>query len=158
SGGLSLDSYASLMRGTGKAVVVPGKPAESELAARLETGDTGKRMPKGGEPLPPAKIAMVKSWIAAGAPRGIPGKAADSSLAPPPLPPGPVLPVVLPVNLTLPADVIPPGSPKDAKTSLALNVGPLPPATALAFSPDGKTLAVGTYRAVYLWDLTSGKP
>ena len=32
-----------------------------------------------------------------------------------------------------------------------------PPVTALAFSPDGKTLAVGSYREVQEWDMNTGK-
>jgi WD40 repeat protein len=32
------------------------------------------------------------------------------------------------------------------------------PLSAVAFSPDGKTLAVGGYREVLLWDLAAGKP
>ena len=31
------------------------------------------------------------------------------------------------------------------------------PLSAVAFSPDGKTLAVGGYREVLLWDLAAGK-
>lgn len=32
-----------------------------------------------------------------------------------------------------------------------------PPVTSLAFSPDGRTLAVGTFRQVQLWDVASGR-
>ena len=39
-----------------------------------------------------------------------------------------------------------------------MKIGPLPPQTAIAFSPDGKRLAVGGYRAVIVWDTTTGQP
>ena len=42
--------------------------------------------------------------------------------------------------------------------SYALKVGPLPPQTAIAFSPDGKRLAIGGYRAVIVWDTATGQP
>ena len=38
-----------------------------------------------------------------------------------------------------------------------LTCGPALPISAVAFSPDGKTLAVGGYREVLLWDLAAGK-
>ncbi len=45
-----------------------------------------------------------------------------------------------------------------AALSYSLKIGPLPPVTAIAFSQDGSTLAVGGYRVVVLWDIKSGKP
>ena len=42
--------------------------------------------------------------------------------------------------------------------SYVLKAGPLPPQTAIAFSPDGKRLAVGGYRAVIIWDTLTGQP
>ncbi len=55
------------------ALVVPGKPDQSYLLAKLtgaqiKLGGRGARMPL-GDPLPPAKIALVRAWIAAGAPK-----------------------------------------------------------------------------------------
>ena len=38
-----------------------------------------------------------------------------------------------------------------------MNLGPSIPVSALAFSPDGKLLAVGGYQEVLLWDLAQGK-
>jgi WD40 repeat protein len=35
--------------------------------------------------------------------------------------------------------------------------GPLPGVTAIAFAPDGKTLACGVGHAVWLWDMPTGK-
>src|SRR5687767_8660306 len=49
---------------------------------------------------------------------------------------------------------------KSGSTTLSytLGVGPLPPVTAMEFSPDGSMLAVGSYRTVVLWDAKAGKP
>src|SRR5262249_31799025 len=41
---------------------------------------------------------------------------------------------------------------------LALTVGPLAPVAAVAFSPDGKLLASGSYGQVTVWDLTAARP
>ena len=163
SGGLALDSFDAVMRGitqSGKpprAAVVPGKPLESEIVKRLETADTLRRMPKGGESLPAAKIALVKNWISAGAPRGTAIKGAKDAEGIPVAPPGPDLDVVLPTETPCPPDALPAGIKKDAKLSLALPVGPLPPITSIAYSPDGNSLAIGTYRAVIIWDMVNGR-
>ncbi len=154
SGGLALDAYSTIIKGK-PGVVVPGKPDASELVKRLETKNPKLRMPKGGEPLPPAQIDLIRRWIAGGAAEGKPVK------EPAPLQPATAKPafidVVVPTTLAAPADLLAPKAPKDARLALALPVGPLAPATAIAYSPDGKTLAVGSYRAVFLWELALGK-
>src|SRR5262249_8218291 len=52
--------------------------------------------------------------------------------------------------------------PKTAATpgplEFAVPIGPLPPVAAVAFSPNGKLLATGTYGRVTVWDLATGKP
>jgi WD40 repeat protein len=119
-------------------------------------------MPRGGPPLPPAQIALFKKWIDSGAPSGEIGKeqpSAHPTLAALPMPANPAaLPVRVPTLLKPTVSLLGKEPPKDATLALALTVGPLPPITALAFSPDGKRLAVGTYRAVTLWDTATGQP
>jgi WD40 repeat protein len=150
SGGLALDSFAAVVRGkTG--IVVAGKPDASELMRRLTAKQPKVRMPKGGDPLPAVQIGLIRQWIAAGAPEGI-----AKSTAAPAAPKARAVDVVVPTSLSPPSDVIPAGAPKDAKLALSMAIGPLPPVAALAYSPDGKTLAAGGYRAVYLWDIASG--
>jgi WD40 repeat protein len=57
-------------------------------------------------------------------------------------------PVVVPINAAnRPA----------ASVECRVTVGPTVPIVALAFSPDGKTLAAGGYREVLLWDLAAAK-
>ncbi len=157
SGGYALDTYQALMRGVvgaGKPdekVVVAGKSAESELYKRLVTSEASKRMPKGGEPLSDKQIALVARWIDSGMPRGA---VAPARPVPPPKPEiVPLLSVNVPTGLAAPAALA--GTAKDAKLGWAAKVGPLPPVTAIAFSPDGKWLAVGGYRTVFLWDLAN---
>ena len=67
--GLRVDTAANIRKGAkGEAVVVLGKPAESELLARLTAHDGEDRMPPEGAPLKPSEITAIREWIAAGAP------------------------------------------------------------------------------------------
>ena len=70
------DAYAALVGhvstsskcGNGKALVVPGDPDGSLLYQKMTaTPGCGDRMPQGADPLTDAELAMVRSWIAAGA-------------------------------------------------------------------------------------------
>src|SRR6202023_1502810 len=45
SGGLALDTYGAVLKGAKAAVVIPGKPDESELLRRLHLQDAATRMP-----------------------------------------------------------------------------------------------------------------
>jgi len=59
---------------TGLVRVDPGKPDSSYLIMKLEgtqlsKGGAGARMPFGADPLPAQSIALIKAWIAAGAPK-----------------------------------------------------------------------------------------
>ncbi len=70
-GNLLLSSHQSLLgKGSSeKPAVVPGKPDESELIARIVTSDADMRMPPGDEkPLTSEQVALLKRWVAAGAP------------------------------------------------------------------------------------------
>jgi hypothetical protein len=66
-GGFSLNTRESLLAGgdSGAAVVV-GRGAEGELMARITSDDAGLRMPPEGDPLPAAKIALLRRWIDGG--------------------------------------------------------------------------------------------
>ena len=166
SGGLALDSYSALKRGVvtksgDRPVFVTGKSVESELVRRLITTSPTKLMPKGGPPLPPAQIALFKAWVDNGAPAGKVEKAAAAAKRPDqlPMPTNPAaLDIVLPTLLKPTPDLITKETPKDASLIFAWKVGPLPQLSALTYSPDGKLLAVGGYRAVTLWNTTTGKP
>jgi hypothetical protein len=66
-GGLQLDSLVGVMRGgdTGP-IVVPGKPADSLLVAKIERRHRPAMPPR--RKLPASAVALVRAWIAAGAP------------------------------------------------------------------------------------------
>ncbi len=67
---LRLDARDGLFRSKdGTTIVVPGKPEESELLARISSEDTELRMPppKHGAGLKPTQIELIKRWIAEGA-------------------------------------------------------------------------------------------
>jgi hypothetical protein len=65
---LRLDSLSGVMRGgdTGP-VVIPGNPADSLLLAKIEHRHRPTMPPR--RRLPPPAIALIRAWIADGAPR-----------------------------------------------------------------------------------------
>jgi hypothetical protein len=68
--GLRLDTFAGATADLGgHAAIVPGRPAESELIARITSTDPGLVMPppEAGDPLPAAQVDLLRRWIAAGA-------------------------------------------------------------------------------------------
>ena len=62
--------------------VQPGNPDSSYLIQKLEgTAEVGARMPLGQPPLPPATIAVIRQWIANGAPNDAPTVTAKPTFA-----------------------------------------------------------------------------
>lgn len=90
-GGLALHLPGSILAGgRGGAVLVPGRPEQSELARRvsLPATDEDHMPPEGKPPLGGAEIAALSAWIAAGADFGPAGPAAPAA-GPPGPPPAP---------------------------------------------------------------------
>src|SRR5215469_18967158 len=52
---------------SGKRTIVPGKPEESELMARVTSSDPDTRMPYHAPPLSPQQIELLRRWIKQGA-------------------------------------------------------------------------------------------
>jgi len=52
---------------SGRRTIVPGKPDESELIARVTSTDPDARMPYHAPPLPPQQISLLRQWIKEGA-------------------------------------------------------------------------------------------
>jgi hypothetical protein len=77
---LRLDSRAGVMKGgeTG-AIIIPGNGERSLIVRRLLGLDGDDRMPKDGDPVPAAQIAVIRSWIDQGAVWQETGEAAVSS-------------------------------------------------------------------------------
>ena len=67
-GHLRLDARAAAMKGgeTGPAIV-PGNSEQSLIVRRMLGLDGDDRMPKDGDPLPAAQIALIRAWIDQGA-------------------------------------------------------------------------------------------
>ncbi len=130
-GAYKLDTFANLLQpGTSEVKpVVAGKPDESELYRRLVAENPKERMPPGDDPLSADEIAAIKRWIAAGGKfDGTDHAASLKSILPPRTHP-----------------LAPEKYPSAA------------PVFALAFSPDGKELAVGGVNEVTVWDAATGK-
>jgi len=132
-GGYSLESGERLLAGGRKGrAVVPGKPREGTLLRYL-TGELKPQMPP-GKPLPLDQVAVLRRWIEEGARIDAMTAPAERMGAQRPPPPG--------------APGAPGATPAPAR--------PGAPVTAVAFSPDGKLLALGGYRAVTLADPQTG--
>jgi len=156
SGGLALDTFAAIQKGAGRVVVKPSNAKESILHKVLVTADPKRRMPLDAKPLAEAEIALIAKWIDTGA---MEGKDPGIGTEPTPLKkPAKLrrLDVAFSTSAVPPPGLIPKA--KVGKLDLILKVGPLAPITALAFSPDGKTLAVGSHGQVAIWDLEKALP
>jgi WD40 repeat protein len=100
-GKLSLEKFDELTAGgKGGVVVVPGKPELSRLVLVLEGREKPVMPPEGNEAPKPEEVALLKSWILAGA-HGPKGQAID------------------PTKLVTPK-IAPQGKPRDAITALAM--------------------------------------
>jgi WD40 repeat protein len=181
SGGLALDSYERAI-GRRRPVIVPGNASGSELVQRLESSDPQVRMPKGGERLAPEAIEVVRNWIDRGAKGETSTEVTPASLpkSPPPIsikptevfvPYGgrkaieaghslekrqataPVVPLPGVLIIEEDTDKAPNRVVEPYTKGLIGKIGPLPAVTALAFSPQGKSLLVGFYGRVVVWDL-----
>src|SRR5207245_2004045 len=131
SGGLALDSYQAVLKGSTRTVIKPGKSDESKLLKLVMSTDPDKRMPLGAMPLAAENIDLLRRWIDAGAKEG----QAPASVEVATTSASPVR--VRKLDITLPTSTVPPagalGPGKPAKLELALKVGPLAPVAALAF-------------------------
>lgn len=132
-GKLDMTTYEAFRKGGDKDdPVTPGKPDESYLLHALTATDKSRMPPKeSGEPLAKPQIALIERWIKEGA--------------------------KLDAGITARADL--------GRELRARWQPPTPPAaypfpatiTALAFTPDGKSLVVGGQHELTIWDLGEGK-
>lgn len=128
-GGYRLDTFEQvrLPGDSGAVPLVAGPEPGGELLRRIRTEDAAERMPPDAPPVPPAAVAAVRDWLAAGA-------VFDGEKPSEPL-----------------VGIVPP------RMRQAPSVYPQPvPVTAVAFSPDGKELFVGGYHELLVFDTASG--
>ena len=126
-GDYRVDSFAEVMRALEDepARVLAKKPDESLFLELLSTSDADERMPQKADALPAKQIALIRQWIAEGA--KFDGNDPKATLA----------------------EIIP-----ARKHAAAPAVYPRAlPITALALSPDGKTIAASGLREITLWNL-----
>ncbi|MBY0231002.1 MAG: hypothetical protein K2W96_17080 [Gemmataceae bacterium] len=166
-GGYVMTRHADLLKAgdSGKAGVVPGKAADSELVRQSAPGKDGKAaMPKNKPPLAAADLALVRRWIDEGAKDDTPASAQDavSDKNPPRYKLPPVISAL---------DYSPDGAllavagfhevllhKGDGSGLVARLVGLSERVQSVAFSPDGKSLAVaggapGRFGEVQVWDV-----
>ena len=112
--------------------ITAGKPEESEFYTLIVSHETRRMPPKDkGEPVPKEKAALIERWIQQGA-------KLDAGLA-----------MTADLGKELRARWVPPTPP---------DVYPYPvPVTALAFTPDGKSLVVGGYHELLVYAVPDGK-
>lgn len=126
-----LDTFAKLTQpgDSGHASLTPNRPDQSEIFRLLTAPDPDDRMPQKSDPLPADQIQLVKRWIEQGAP--FDGNNPSATLA------------------SIVPQAAEPAPPEVYKAPV--------PVTALAFSPDGATLAASGYHEITLWDPATGK-
>ena len=129
-GGWRAHTFAALTKtgSSGAKPLVPGKPEASELYRRLVAKDESVRMPKSDDPLAPEQLSLVKRWIAEGA--KFDGGSATALLK------------------TLLGPRVHPAAPVAYRTPV--------PVLSVVFAPGAKTVVVGGYNEVTVWDATSG--
>jgi WD40 repeat protein len=159
SGGLALDTYESILKGKHGRVVRLKHSQDSLLMKMIAATDESKRMPKNSPPLAPEMISLIRRWIDSGAKEG-------TAVVGSPVPSDSMnaatqrrtrkQDVILNTNAIPPKGLL--GAANPAKLELVLRAGPLPPVTAVAFSPDTKWLAAGSYGEVVIWDLAAPRP
>jgi mono/diheme cytochrome c family protein len=173
-GGLLLTSFEALTAGgeSGPALL-PGHGASSLMVQMLE-GTLTPRMPYKEDPLSDEQIALIRRWIDAGAPGPAPGAGAAAARK------DVELPVVKPTVAVTGAAAAVAFDPSTGrlvvggyKTAHVMTLdgrkwsrrleGHADLVRALAFSPDGRRLAVaggpsGRFGEIKVWDLTGSEP
>ena len=171
-GGLLMTGYASLLAGGEHgSAIIPGESGASRLVRMIE-GTVTPRMPHKEDPLSRPEIALIRQWIDEGA---LPAEAGDTPPArevrvPDVKPSVPVAGAVAAVAFDPAARRIAVGSYKavhlmglaDRRWTATL-AGHADLVRALAFSPDGRRLAVaggpsGRFGEVKIWDLEKASP
>jgi WD40 repeat protein len=169
-GGLTVDSFDTLLKGGGHGkAIVPGKAEESRLFQMI-TAKIAPAMPMDGSHLKPEDIAAVKAWIDAGAANDRVGPATAASAEIPKIEPkAPIRPQIFDLAWSPDGSMIAVAGYKEVrlidpvtKREIAKLGGAAGAVRSLVFSRDGKLLAVaGGLPAqrgeVLIWDVGARK-
>jgi WD40 repeat protein len=171
-----MSTHAGVLKGGKRgAAVVPGKSKESNLFLFCSRQKKPVMPPKSEEPLSPQEVTIVKLWIDEGA--KAPTMAREKPKIVVSLPPALVKPVravaVSADGSTVAASrgnqvhlydkkgeylrtlLDPKLKTADGKPAKAAHISLV---ESMAFSPDGKTLATGSFQELTLWDVAKGEP
>src|SRR5579859_6647186 len=149
--GLIMESYSALIKGGKHGQVIVPHDAKGSRLFRMIEGDDDPQMPLEADPLPPREIALLKSWIEAGAEGPAPNEAAKPLI---PLPTADIHPQKNEVSPVTSVKFSPDGSvlavggygqlrlvdPASGKALITL-AGHPDFVRSIAFSPDGKMVA-----------------
>jgi WD40 repeat protein len=146
--GLSLESYAGVMKGGGSGeIVVAGRPGASMLYKVVAHEEGVPQMPFGLPKLPDAEIAAIRDWIQ----HGLLETAASK-------PHGPVGPSLEFKGSELNRPKGAPAMPQSLPAVALAETARANPVTALAASPWAPLVAVSGHERVYLYDLAKRAP
>jgi WD40 repeat protein len=170
-GGYVMTTHAALLKAgdMGKANVVPGQPDKSELLAQI-TPDADKkiRMPKNQPALPAADVALIRRWISEGAKDDTPKTALDTIDEKHP-PVYKLPPVITSIDYSPNGETLAVSGfhevllhKADGSGLIGRLIGLSERIQSLAFSPDGKNLAVvggspGRFGELQIWDVAKKK-
>jgi WD40 repeat protein/mono/diheme cytochrome c family protein len=171
-GGYVMTSQADLLKPgeKGKPGLVPGKPGESAIVDEIIAhGDKKPKMPKNAEPLTDYQVNLIKKWVIEGAKDDTPASA-KLALVDAAHPPVYVLPPVITAVAYSPDSTLLAVSgyhevllhKADGSALVARLIGLSERIQSLAFSPDGKSLAVtggspGRFGELQVWEVASKK-
>jgi dipeptidyl aminopeptidase/acylaminoacyl peptidase len=147
--GVSLESYAGVMRGGGSGdIVKPGLPGRSVLyQAVAHEGDGVPRMPLNQPKISDREIALIQEWIQKGLLETATSK-----------PKGPVTQNVEFKGSDLNKPIGPPAMPKALPQVIQPEPAHPHPVTALAASPWAPLVAVAGHERIYLYDAANRTP
>lgn len=148
--GLSLESYAGVLKGGGSGeIAIAGRPASSMLFKVISHEDGVPQMPLGLPKLPDAEIAAIRDWIQRGLLENATSQPRGGASSGPPL-------TFKTTDLNRPkgAPAMPESLPRlDLPETVRAN-----PVTALAASPWAPLLAIPGHERIYLYDLAKRVP